>query len=238
MVSLQLPNGVPLVSADKANEIEVISAAGTLELQVTNGASTSTLDRDDFGGAIKGQLDIRDETIPVVLDKLDQLAFGLANAVNTVHSSGIDANGNTGQDFFSYTSGTPHPWSGAAATLSMTLTNPNEVAAGSGGTYLPGDNSNCLKITGLQDKALINNSTINDYYNSIASDIGLEVSQNKQTLASTKDAMVQLQNMRDNTSGVSIDEEMLMLIQYQTGYEAAAKYLSTVDEMLNTLMQL
>ncbi len=176
----------------------------------------------------------------MVLDKLDQLAFGLANAVNTVHSSGIDANGNTGQDFFSYTSGTPHPpWSGAAATLSMTLTNPNEVAAGSGGTYLPGDNSNCLKITGLQDKALINNSTINDYYNSIASDIGLEVSQNKQTLASTKDAMVQLQNMRDNTSGgVSIDEEMLMLIQYQTGYEAAAKYLSTVDEMLNTLMQL
>ncbi len=120
----------------------------------------------------------------------------------------------------------------------MNLTNHSQIAAGSGATYLPGDNSNCLTMAELQDKMLVNNSTLNDYYNTIASDIGLEVSQNKKNLASSKDAMVQLQNMRDDTSGVSIDEEMLMLIQYQTGYEAAAKYLSTVDEMLNTLMQL
>ncbi len=100
MVSLQLTNGIPLVSADKANKIETTSAAGTLELQITNGASTSKLDRDGFGGAIKGQLDLRDETIPETVDKLDQLAFGLANAVNAAHNGGIDANGNTGQDFF------------------------------------------------------------------------------------------------------------------------------------------
>lgn len=179
MVSLQLTNGIPLVSADKANKIETTSAAGTLELQITNGASTSKLDRDGFGGAIKGQLDLRDETIPETVDKLDQLAFGLANAVNAAHNGGIDANGNTGQDFFSYSSGAPQPWSGAAATLSMNLTNHSQIAAGSGATYLPGDNSNCLTMAELQDKMLVNNSTLNDYYNTIASDIGLEVSQNK-----------------------------------------------------------
>ncbi|PID74861.1 MAG: flagellar hook-associated protein FlgK, partial [Desulfobacterales bacterium] len=46
----------------------------------------------------------------------------------------------------------------------------------------------------------------------------------------------QLENLRDGLSGVSLEEEMIDLIQYQRGFESSAKFLTTVDEMMNTLM--
>lgn len=238
MVSVQLPSGLPLVTADTANSIDTTWVSGSLELSLTSGATTTSLDGSDFGGEIKGQLELRDEYIPQLIDQLDQLAYELADAVNSVQNGGIDANGNPGSDFFSYSGGSPDPWSGAASTLSMSLTDTAQIAAGTGTTYQPGDNSNILNMTALQDQALVNNSTLSEFYGVIAADVGLEVSQNNLAVAGAEDAMVQIQNMRDQTSGVSVDEEMLMLTQYQTGYEAAAKYLSTVDEMLDVLMSL
>lgn len=238
MVSVQLPNGVPLVTADTANSIETTWISGSLELSLTSGASTVALEKEDFGGEIKGQLELRDEYIPQLIDQLDQLAYGMAEAVNSVHNGGIDADGNSGSDFFTYSGGTPDAWTGAASTLTLNLTATSQVATGTGSSYLTGDNSNCLSMIELQDQSLVNNSTFSEYYGVIAADVGLRVSQNDLALASAEDAMVQIQNMRDETSGVSVDEEMLMLTQYQTGYEAAAKYLTTVDEMLDTLLSM
>lgn len=238
MVSVQLPSGVPLVTADTANSIETTWVSGSLELSLTSGATTVSLDGSDFGGAISGQLELRDEYIPQLIDQLDRLAYGLAEAVNSVHNGGIDTDGNTGSDFFTYSGGSPDAWSGAASTLTMALSTTSQVAAGTGSSYLSGDNSNCLNMVDLQDQALVDGSTLSDYYGVIAADVGLEVSQNELALASAEDAMVQIENMRDETSGVSVDEEMLLLTQYQTGYEAAAKYLTTVDEMLDTLLSM
>lgn len=238
MVSVQLPSGVPLVTADTANTIETNWVSGSLELSLTNGATTVALDGSDFGGEIKGQLELRDEYIPQLINQLDQLAYGLAEAVNAVQNGGVDATGHSGNDFFTHSGGNPDPWSGAASTLTMSLTETDQIAAGTGSSYLPGDNSNCFNLIDLQNQPLINNSSFSEYYGVIAANVGLEVSQNSLAISSADDAMVQIQNMRDETSGVSVDEEMLMLTQYQTGYEAAAKYLSTIDEMLDTLMTL
>lgn len=238
MVSIQLPNGVPLVTADSANSIETTWVSGTLEISLAAGATTVSLDGEDFGGEISGQLELRDEYIPQLVDQLDQLAYGIAEAVNAVHSTGVDADGNTGTDFFTYSGGSPDAWSGAASTLTMNLSSTSEVAAGTGGTYYSGDNSNTLLMIELQDQELVNGSTLTEYYGVIAADVGLEVSQNELSLTSADDALTQIYNMRDETSGVSVDEEMLLLTQYQTGYEAAAKYLSAVDEMLDVLMTL
>ncbi|WP_321390206.1 flagellar hook-associated protein FlgK [uncultured Desulfuromusa sp.] len=238
MISVQLPNGTPLVTASEANTIKTSWVSGSLELSLTSGATTIPLNGNSFGGEIKGQLELRDEYIPQLVDQLDQLAYGLAEAINTVHNSGIDANGHPGGDYFTFSSGSPNPWSGAASTLTMALTDTSQIAAGSGASYLPGDNSNCLNISSLRDQTLINGSTFQEYYGVIAADVGLEVSQNNLAMTSANDAMLQIQNMRDETSGVSLDEEILMLTQYQTGYEAAAKYLSTIDEMLDTLLRM
>ena len=119
----------------------------------------------------------------------------------------------------------------------MALSSTSEVAAGNSATS--GDNENTLNMVALQDQNLINGtSTLNNYYASIAAAVGLTVSENDAALASSEDSLTQLQNMRASVSGVSTDEEMLMLVQYQSGYEAAARFLTTVDEMLDTLMSM
>ena len=241
MVSVQLPSGLPLVTADVASNLSTNWASGSLQLTLDSGATATTLESNDFGGEVHGLLDLRDNYIPSLKNELDLLAYELAEAINGTHTSGVDANGNSGVDFFNYSSTGPDPWSGAAATLSMNLTTTSQVAAGTIGNpnNQPGDNSNTLNMVALQDQALVNGtSTFTEYYAKTAAAVGLEVNQNNLSLASADDALVQMQNMRDSIAGVSIDEEMLLLTQYQTGYEAAAKYLSTVDEMLDTLMRM
>ena len=47
-----------------------------------------------------------------------------------------------------------------------------------------------------------------------------------------------LKNYRESVSGVSVDEEMVQLVQFQHAYEAAAKLVVTVDEMLDTIIGL
>jgi len=50
--------------------------------------------------------------------------------------------------------------------------------------------------------------------------------------------VTQLKNLRDGTVGVSLEEEMINLIKYQRGFEASAKLLSTVDEMLVSVLSI
>ena len=68
--------------------------------------------------------------------------------------------------------------------------------------------------------------------------VGIEASRNDLALSGAKDATIQLQNLRDGYSGVSLEEEMIDLIQYQRGFESSAKFLATVDEMMSALLQL
>jgi flagellar hook-associated protein 1 FlgK len=50
--------------------------------------------------------------------------------------------------------------------------------------------------------------------------------------------VTQFKNLRDSTSGVSLDEELTYLIKYQRGYQAAARVISTVDDMYLTLINM
>ena len=241
MVSVQLSSGLPLVTADTASLLATEWNSGTLNLTLTSGASTKDLSGNDFGGEVGGILEVRDDYIPELIDQLDILAYNLATTVNSVHTGGVDLDGNTGVDFYSFSSSGSDPWTGAASTLTMELTETSQVAAGT--IAAPdnqlGDNENTLNMVALHSEALIDGtSTFNDYYATIASSVGLTVSQNTSALESADDALTQMQNMRDSISGVSVDEEMIMLTQYQSGYEAAARFLTAVDEMLETLMSI
>ncbi len=239
MVSIQLSSGLPLVTADTVSTLSADWNSGVMELTLSSGASDTILNADDFSGEIGGMLEMRDEYIPELFEQLDILAYNLAEQVNAVHSSGVDLDGNSGTDFFSYISSGSNPWDGVASTLTMALSATSEVAAGTTAApnNQPGDNENVLNIVALQDALTIDGtSNFNDYYATIASSVGLTVSQNAAALETADDSLTQLQNMRDSVSGVSTDEEMLMLVQYQSGYEAAARYLTTVDELLDTLM--
>lgn len=121
--------------------------------------------------------------------------------------------------------------------MSMSLTNSKQVAAGNSSS--PGDNTNALKISALKDKNAVNNEdTFVSSYGKMAARVGIEAGQNRLSQSGAADSLTQLKNLRDGTVGVSLEEEMINLIKYQRGFEASAKLLSTVDEMLVSVLSI
>ena len=91
----------------------------------------------------------------------------------------------------------------------------------------------------LRDKKINFNGvdlTINNYYNSIVEDLGYAVQGVKKQISNQSALMLSIDNARASESAVSIDEEMINLIQYQHAYSASAKVISTVDSLLDVVI--
>jgi flagellar hook-associated protein 1 FlgK len=241
MVCLQLDNGLPLVTGNVAATFTTTKVDGLTRISLVSGNTTFPLDHDDFGGELKGLLKVRDITIPQFQDDIDRLAYTIAIDVNTLisNSGGVDRNGDPATNMFTLTAPTAplaNAWEGAAASIAVAFDDPALIAAGTTGTAA--DNSLCLSIAALREIASIDGATYTEEYARIAAKVGLLVSSNEQRLHASADLLDELNAKRDSVSGVSTDEEMVLLIRYQAGYEAASKYISVVKEMLDTLLQM
>lgn len=121
---------------------------------------------------------------------------------------------------------------------------PNRLAAAqleSDGTYAAGDNRNALAIAAVQTTPLNFSGasrTIDDFYGTLVGQIGAEAHQTEQGVTQQDTVLKQLTNRRDAISGVSIDEEMTNLIKIQQAYDAAAKLITQVDEMMRTVIEM
>lgn len=231
-VSVYLPNGMPLVEGDQASHILPTYAGTDVNLELDFGTTQIPLDLNSMGGEFRGLYQVRDVTIPNAVNQLDQLAYTFATEINTQHQLGTDLNGNPGVDFFVQ----PAAVAGAASSLTMNITTTSEIAAGT--SAAPGDNTNSLAILQLEQQQTLGNDTFVSYYGKIAATVGVEAARNLQAQQGHDDTLVQLQNMRDAVDGVSLEDEMINLMMYQKGFEASAKFLSTVDEMMGTLLTL
>jgi len=184
-------------------------------------------------GKLKGWIEARDAIIPDYLTRLDNMAVAMANAVNTQHNSGLDLNGDPGLDFFS-------PFTGASdiTVNDLIVNDTNLIAAAANTEGVPGGNSNAIAMAEIQNQLLMSggSATIDDFYNGLVSDVGRFVSQAKVNMDHQSTVSLQLATYREEVSGVSMDEEMVNMVQFQSAYNAAAKLVSTVDEMLNTLI--
>ena len=79
---------------------------------------------------------------------------------------------------------------------------------------------------------------MDDFYNSIVSDIGVATARNRSGMNQQRDVNTQLNKIRDQISGVSIDEETANLMQFQHMFDASAKVIQVADEMLKTVLEL
>jgi flagellar hook-associated protein 1 FlgK len=116
----------------------------------------------------------------------------------------------------------------------------NKIAAATEYDALPGDNRNALAIADLQNQTVMAGgmSTFDGFYGSFIGQVGTE-SLDAQRNASYQASLVdQLQNRREQVSGVSLDEEMTNLIKFQHAYNASAQMIRVVDEMLDTVLGL
>ena len=194
------------------------------------------------GGAIAGFVQIRDQKIPDYQNDLDTLANTIINQVNAQHLLGTDVLGNAGVNFFTPTPAPPLPQTlptGAAGNFTV---NPAVAADGlliaAGQSGEAGDNSNALDLAALSDLKILNanTETFSEGFASLQFKVGTAAQSSKRTLEAQNAVLVQLQNQRDSISGVSLDEEALDLMRFQRAYQAAAKFISTIDQLTGELI--
>jgi len=244
MMAVQLPGGLPLVQGNSAMAIEAVPNGQELDLELSAGGVTRTIGLNNLGGEFFGLVNIRDVVIPGLKDNLDKLSYGITTAVNAAHAAGSGLDNSTGLNFFTPNPVLPPPanaWKDAARNMGVALTDSSQVAAAAlSAIVAPGDNRNALLIANLGETThpLLGSDTFNSYYGKMTATVGIMTNQNTLSLGGSEDAMVQLQNLRDGLAGVSLDEEMINLIQFQRGFESSAKFLSTIDEMMASLMNL
>lgn len=190
------------------------------------------------GGKMGALLETRDKLLSTIVDRLDQLAFGLSESVNMVHRQGFNRYGQQGADFFKPLESADR----ASERIDLSdevKTNVNSIATAAE-PESPGDNRIAIAISGLQGQKLLNEgkATIDDFYNSIVSDIGVANARNRSVMTQQKDIATQLGKIREQVSGVSIDEETANLLQFQHSFDASAKVIQVADECLKTILEL
>ena len=196
------------------------------------------------GGQLKGLLDAYSTTLnPAAAGsmpaKLDQLASSLHDALNAQQQAGFDKNGVAGVPLFSGASIT------SASQLAVNpaiIANPSLIAASSTSAGAPGDSTNMLALFGIRSASAPTGSTLgatfDDFYAGMVSSMGL-AAQTAGRDVSTSDTVVNsLQDRRSQVSGVSLDEEMTNLVKFQHAYSAAGRAMSTLNDMLDTLVHL
>lgn len=167
--------------------------------------------------------------IATAVGTVNKAATDLAAIVNAVHSGAqtLAAPPNdTGVDFFSITAGVP-----AALGLAVAITDPQQVAAANaaGG---PLDGSVADQIAQLRDAAGGPDST----WRSFVVDLGVTTQAAIRRADVSETSRAVAENLQRSNASVDIDEEMTNMLAYQRAYEGAARVLTAVDEMLDTLI--
>ncbi len=232
-VSIQLANNNDLVEADGMTTHKLSTAAdattGLLKVTWEDGSGTGEIS----SGKLGGYLEVRG-SVAGYGKQLDDLAGAIIAGVNDLHKIGYDLYGKqAGLSFFT--------GSGAAGIkVNPDIAgDPGKIAAAAagGGT---GDGSNARAIAELQNSLQMTGgtTTFSGYYASLVSGIGDSVQAAQTGYESQSNIQAYYTNACLSVSGVSTDEEMAKLILYQHAYEAAAKIMTALDELMQTLIRM
>ncbi len=214
---------------------QVNPASGLLDVYwVSPDGSAVDVTGNVSGGKIGGWLQTRDVTLQDYFTRLDDLANAIRQEVNTAHVAGFGLDDSTGNDFFTGT--------GASDMQVNTLlvNDLNLIAAAPDLGGVPGDGANAVVIANLQHKEVLsgNTATFDGFYGSLVSDVGNKILSVNAYYQHQSDMVTQLENYRDSVSGVSLDEEMVNLVKFQSAYDASAKLISTADELIQTVLSI
>jgi flagellar hook-associated protein 1 FlgK len=235
-------NGLLLVSGERAGRLDSSTINGAGFHQVTfQSPSGLTFDATTLfqSGKISAVLDMRDNRMQSIIDRLDQIAVTLVNTFNTQHALGFDLNGAAGGDFFTPVAAA----AGAAAVVQVNpalASDPRLIAAASAAGAVPGDNRNALALVNLRSVTHpgLGNLTIQDSYLALVGDIGSQVENAQAGLDFRQSLLTQTEARREAASGVNMDEEMTKLILFQRAFEASSLLVRTADEMYSTLIEM
>ena len=190
-------------------------------------------------GSTSGAEAHKGEFEQMLLD-LDAMAKEFTTAFNDLHKTFYDGNvqdnpRQTGIDFFFGSDAktvTVNPTILENLNL-IAISKDKNIGDGSGALDLANLKSAQITFTGGSSTAT---TSIGKYYQNVIGNMAVEASQNGNLAKSTFALLSSSDQRRQSVSAVSLDEEMTMMIQYQHAYNAAARNITAVDEMLDKII--
>lgn len=232
-----LLNGQALVQDDRVATLQATQGTdGRTAITLGSRAVTVTF-MGETGGELGGLLSVQQTAVLEIQVRLDQLAYDLGRAINAQHQAGYDLNGVAGGAIFVLPA--TAPGTAAAISVSSTLT-PDQVAASSSATGGAGNNENALALAGLadQDLAAGASATFTEEAAAMTGHIGTLTDTAIRAAAVRSDELSYLKTLQQSSDGVSLDEEMIQLVQYQRSYQAGVRLLQVVDQLMEQLLRM
>ena len=223
--------GVSFVTEMTQNDHLALADAGGGQLLVQPQSSGAALSLT--GGAIEGTIQARDGGLATLQSQLDRLASNLITQVNAAYAPGFSSNGNTGGAFF-----TGNSAANIAVDASL-MANPNLLQT-SGTSGNAGDNAVVLAIAqmGTQAQSSLGNQSFSQSYSGTVAELGSAISSVNDQLTTQQSVANLLSTQQNSVSGVSLNDEMTNLTKYQQAFQASADVVSTVNQMLTTLINM
>ena len=215
--------GADVLLVDKVSVLGGISFNGT---QISGGSSATPLGLQ--GGVLKGQLDVRGGAIQTLRNDLKKTADQLTSGVNAAYSI-------TGANFFQAA-----PGSGLLA-LDPTL---NFATLKATATTDSGANEVALAVADVGRKTFSTGAgatidgTIGGFFTKTVSGLGESLAGTNDKLGDQQLIEQMITKNRDSVSSVSTDEELADLMKYQRSYQASARVVRVLDEMLDVLVNI
>ncbi|EHM10256.1 flagellar hook-associated protein FlgK [Thermanaerovibrio velox DSM 12556] len=201
------------------------------------------------GGEIRGLLESRDDFLLAQTDWFDEIVYGLVTEFNALHYSGHGAGdyiNTTGIEFFTPVTGkygasgsfSLNPLLEARSSLIAAYSGDGKGKAQGAAGNSSGDGTVALKLAQLKQSKVLNgrSSDFNSYYESFIAELGA-AGQRATTMAKNQKALVdQIETQRQSVMGVNLDEEMMDIIKFQQAFNGMARYITTIDEMLDKII--
>jgi len=238
------------------NVRNVVVAGSEQPLSFANGELRGLLEMRDSVADVNSY-----DGIKGYIKKLDKMSQFLLQDFNAVHKAGVGTGvdnatglnftginffGTTGIDYNNSTQFTPSAIS--MGWISELKVNQDLFDSGNGLSKIAakttaaqgnasGDNAvNLANSMKIDTTTTLGGATLDSFYNSVIGALGVQTQSATSLTANQTTLVSQITNWRESVSGVNIDEEMTNMIRFQKGYAAAARVLTSMDEMLDKLI--
>lgn len=228
-VSLFTTSGGALVVGSQSNAVSTRNDGDVLQVYVQGANVTDGLQ----GGSVGGAIAARDGVLVDTAARIDALASAFANAVNSTNSNGRTQAGVAGAAVFTLDNSSVHP----AVTMAVTATSGADFAAAGSGEGANGT-SNASALAALADLKNTAGDTFAETLSSTISNIGTAAASAQNNAAAATSAATQASAKQEALSGVSLDTEAANLTQYQRSYQAEAKLLAVLNQIMTDAINL
>ncbi len=237
------------------------SSDAGMDFAPTNGSFYVALTDDATGTVVAYQVEVDldgtddDTTLDSLVADINATVDGLAASVTADNRLQLEADDGYSFSFGHDGEGAREDTAGVLAALGINTffegttaadMRVNEVLEGSpamlaaSSVNFPGDGSNAGRLAQVASTPsdALNGVSVTDGYNRVANDVAVAGGAALDQVESANAVHLALQSQKESISGVNLDEETLELLKFERAYQGAARYVTTVDQMMNELLAL